>query len=71
MFTTVAPTAPIEARPDYTRPLIVPSIPLEVVKVQSDDTDSGYVIINVSDFDASVHKKFVDKSSDKQPKRGE
>ena len=67
MFTTVAPTTPIEPRPDYTRPLIVPSIPLETMKVASDETESGYMIINASDFDAAVHKKYVEKP----PKKGE
>lgn len=31
---------------------------LSTVKVQSDDTASGYMIINASDFDASMHTLF-------------
>ena len=52
------------------RPLIIPSIPLETVKVRSDETDSGFMIINAADFDGSIHEKFVDKNVEKPSKKG-
>jgi hypothetical protein len=38
------------------------------VKIQSDETEYGYMIINESDFDRKTMKKYVEKA---QPKEGE
>lgn len=52
-----------------TRPPIqlIPQPPLATVKIASTDTESGYVIINESDFDKATMKKFVEKKSDTSP----
>lgn len=31
---------------------------LETIKIQSDDTEAGYLIINARDFDANIHKPY-------------
>lgn len=49
----------IEARPDYTPSLIAPPAP-ETMKIESDETGLGYMIINKSDFDAKTMKKYVE-----------
>lgn len=50
----------IEARPDYKAPLIIPSRNLPTVKIASDETDSGVIIINASDFDPATMTEVVD-----------
>lgn len=48
-----------------TRPLIVPSAPLPTMKIASDDAPLGYVIINVSDFDAATMTAYAEPSKPK------
>lgn len=50
----------IEARPDYRAPLIIPTKNLPTVKIASDETDAGFIIINKSDFDPATMTEVVD-----------
>lgn len=36
------------------------------VKIVSDETEYGYMIINESDFDRKLHKKYVEKPAQKE-----
>jgi hypothetical protein len=37
------------------------------MKIASDETELGYLIINESDFDPKTMKKYVEKKSDSKP----
>jgi hypothetical protein len=41
--------------------LIIADRAPETVKVQCNELESGYMIINASGFDRKVHKKYVEK----------
>lgn len=45
---------------DFKLPLIIPSKPIDTVRVASDETESGYVIINAHEFDASKHTAYIE-----------
>lgn len=50
----------IEPRAPYRTPLIIPSPAPATVRVASDATAMGYVIINRDDFDAAVHTEYTE-----------
>jgi hypothetical protein len=39
--------------------------PLPTVRVKSDATESGFMIINESDFDSEIHELFVESEEEK------
>lgn len=41
-------------------PLLAPQPPLPTVKIKSDDTSSGFIVINESDFDKATMDKYVE-----------
>lgn len=52
---------------DYVPSLVAPSRRPETVKITSDDTDGGFVIINASDFDAATMTLFGAEPKGKLP----
>jgi hypothetical protein len=44
-----------------------PAPPLATVRIVSDETESGFVIVNESDFDKKTMKLFVEKSKAPDP----
>lgn len=46
-------------------PMIIPQAAPETMKIVSEETSLGYMIINVADFDKATMKKYVEKSAEK------
>lgn len=44
----------VEELGTITRPFIIPGPPLETVRIVSDETELGYMIVNASDFDPAT-----------------
>jgi len=58
----------LESAPVYQQPLIIPSPPLETVKIASSETATGFLIINRSDFDGSSMQEYVEPKDQKDAK---
>jgi hypothetical protein len=44
-------------------------VSIETVQIVSDETEMGYVIINKSDFDPSVHRVYGEAPADTPPEK--
>lgn len=55
---------------EFTPLLVVPAPAPPTMPIASDDTESGYIIINASDFDAATMTAFVAPEPDATPKKG-
>jgi hypothetical protein len=53
---------------DFTPALVIPALAPATCKVCDADAPSGFVIVNVSDFDAATMTAFVDEPSKKPGK---
>jgi hypothetical protein len=62
-------TDPIQPNATFTPVLVAPQPVPATMTIASDDTESGYIIINAADFDAETMTPYVAPTEGEAPKR--